>query len=1006
MAFQAEFEKNGIDSEVVEIDDALKQELPDMAGLVIIPAIPIVSNSSHSNSLHSKSSHSKSFSSIQLPPQDITDKSKSFLKKAFLLSKMHGKQLLERGSENGADHTGVFFAAISFLGGTFGFGDENIFDPIQGGVAGLVKTAALEWQTVLCRAIDMDPHCEQIADNIRAAVSLILTRHTVCATNMERASDSNYLNHELHHALHNGVEIGIKNGFCIIPELNYQPVASNLLLPREAANGEKRAARFLKSDDVVVITGGARGVTAECALELALHCSPVIILMGRSPLPEPEPLWLREAVSEADIKKAILVNRFKDHHPTPMELQKICGQMAANREITRNLEKITSYGSKVQYYCADIRNIDSVTETLEKVRMTFGKISAIVHGAGILEDKRIIDKTEAQFSAVFDTKVNGMENLFKATLQDRLKYVIFFSSVAARTGNAGQVDYAMANEVLNKIAQYYSKHDSNEHTSQCRFISINWGPWEGGMVSPALQNAFMKRGIELIPLKVGAQSFIEEISYPSSDIEVVLGASLLPDTYRDAEKSDPKAGETEQNHKKTDLQGRTRDHSKEIDKTSPVLFSREKILAFAIGNPSEAFGERYREFDTDREIARLPAPPYFFMDRVIRADAKPWEMVSGGWIESEFDMPCDGWYFKAAHTDYLPFSILLEIALQPCGWLAAYAGSALKSKERLFFRNLGGEAQFFKPVCRVKRQPVKIQSEPSSFQPEYIAKQKNRLQLTEKTQTTRSAEAEFITITVRSRMTSVSHAGGLIIQNFDMEVLIGGEYIYRGKTDFGFFTGQSLSNQTGIRNSELNYIPSDQEIQNSNHITKSGENPIKYPFIFKDHHPLTPEDSNEDLDINMTEGLPSKAIRMVDRIDMLLPVGGKYGKGFIKGSKNITADEWFFKAHFYQDPVCPGSLGIESFLQIIQFYALKTWKYDPATHELVMAPHKHKWIYRGQIAPLCRKVEVCVHIKEISEFFHENDGEYHSTIIADGLLYVDGLCIYQMKDFSMALIKR
>jgi 3-hydroxymyristoyl/3-hydroxydecanoyl-(acyl carrier protein) dehydratase len=26
---------------------------------------------------------------------------------------------------------------------------------------------------------------------------------------------------------------------------------------------------------------------------------------------------------------------------------------------------------------------------------------------------------------------------------------------------------------------------------------------------------------------------------------------------------------------------------------------------------------------------------------------------------------------------------------------------------------------------------------------------------------------------------------------------------------------------------------------------------------------------------------------------------------------------WFFKAHFFQDPVWPGSLGLESFLQLV-----------------------------------------------------------------------------------------
>ena len=125
-------------------------------------------------------------------------------------------------------------------------------------------------------------------------------------------------------------------------------------------------------------------------------------------------------------------------------------------------------------------------------------------------------------------------------------------------------------------------------------------------------------------------------------------------------------------------------------KNRPV-YDRDKILAFAQGNPSEAFGPAYEVFDREREIARLPRPPYFFMDRVTRADHKQWQMQPGGWIEAEYDIPPQAWYFRANRTQAMPFCILLEIALQPCGWLAAYAGSALHSDDRLHFRNLAAK---------------------------------------------------------------------------------------------------------------------------------------------------------------------------------------------------------------------------------------------------------------------------------------------------------------------------
>ena len=58
---------------------------------------------------------------------------------------------------------------------------------------------------------------------------------------------------------------------------------------------------------------------------------------------------------------------------------------------------------------------------------------------------------------------------------------------------------------------------------------------------------------------------------------------------------------------------------------------------------------------------------------------------------------------------------------------------------------------------------------------------------------------------------------------------------------------------------------------------------------------------------------------MLDCIETYLPAGGAKGLGFIRGSKMVDPQEWFFKAHFYQDPVCPGSLGIESLVQLLKY---------------------------------------------------------------------------------------
>lgn len=374
-----------------------------------------------------------------------------------------------------------------------------------------------------------------------------------------------------------------------------------------------------------------------------------------------------------------------------------------------------------------------------------------------------------------------------------------------------------------------------------------------------------------------------------------------------------------------------------------TLYSKEQLLAFSIGNPSEAFGEPYRVFDEQRKIARLPGPPYFFMDRVTLAEPAPWVLQPGGWIEAEYEIPPDAWYFKANRIPSMAFCILLEIALQPCGWLAAYAGSALKSDTDLKFRNLGGNAVLYSNL------------KPNSG-----------------------------LLTMRARITKVSEAGGLIIEEFDMEVLQDGKTIYKGDTSFGFFTGETLKNQVGIATAPaIAYRPTSDELAQGT------------SYVFPEDAPLAPDDA--DLTPGPKAAMPAKALRMIDEISFFVPDGGPNNLGFIRGIKHVDPDEWFFKAHFYQDPVCPGSLGIESFLQLMKFAAADRWKHlvDTHTFELVTG-EQHNWIYRGQVIPSNQHVEVDAVITAVE------DAPF-PTLYADGFLKVDGLFIYQMNHFGIRL---
>ncbi|CAB1062700.1 omega-3 polyunsaturated fatty acid synthase subunit, PfaA [Olavius sp. associated proteobacterium Delta 1] len=404
------------------------------------------------------------------------------LKDAFRLAKYLAPNLIASASDSGA-----IFATVTRLDGAFGLKRNQVQSPIQGGLAGLAKTAAIEWKDVCCHAIDIAPDWSDVPAIASAIVKEVMSPGPI--------------------------EIGL--------DLDNRCTLSLVTAPRPIGSID------LNQDDVVVISGGARGVTAAAALELARHTGSKLVLIGRSPEPFAEPQWLSALAGEADIKKGLLEYEYRDKDATPAEIEKVYKSYMANREISGILKELKSTGARVYYCSADVRKFDTVEAVIDGIRTKHGPVTGIIHGAGVLADRLIVDKTADQFERVYDTKVRGLSNLLRATRQDPLKYLVLFSSVAARLGNKGQVDYAIANEVLNKMAQ-----SESAIRTDCRVVSINWGPWDGGMVTPVLKRDFERNGIHLIPIDYGAESMLYEMmAQHNSPVEIVIGAELTGDTH-------------------------------------------------------------------------------------------------------------------------------------------------------------------------------------------------------------------------------------------------------------------------------------------------------------------------------------------------------------------------------------------------------------------------------------------------------------------------------------------
>ncbi|MFO7708780.1 MAG: beta-ketoacyl synthase N-terminal-like domain-containing protein [Desulfobacterales bacterium] len=374
-----------------------------------------------------------------------------------------------------------------------------------------------------------------------------------------------------------------------------------------------------------------------------------------------------------------------------------------------------------------------------------------------------------------------------------------------------------------------------------------------------------------------------------------------------------------------------------------ALYPRGHLLEFARGKPSRAFGEPYRPFDAGRFIARLPAPPYLFIDRITAVEPPAWGLKPGGWVTAEVDVPPDAWYLRAERTRSVPFCVLLEAALQPCGWLAAYMGSALKSEKPLHFRNLGGQAVLHcapRPDCG--------------------------------------------TLRMRVRMSRLSELPDMIIEHFDFEISSAQGRVYEGSTYFGFFTPAALERQEGLRDAADKALAPPAQAAPAAAVRFAAE------------APLTPDDTGAS--DAPTLAMPAGALRMIDGIELYLPHGGPAGLGAVRGVKGVSPEEWFFKAHFHEDPVCPGSLGIEGFLQLLKFAARERWPGLVDSHRFALQTGKpHRWTYRGQILPSNRRVTVEAAITAVAE-------APHPALEASGTLSVDGLPIYRMEGFGIRLV--
>ena len=213
----------------------------------------------------------------------------------------------------------------------------------------------------------------------------------------------------------------------------------------------------LGPEDVVLVTGGGKGIGAECASRLAKASGARLALVGRS--------------------------RPDD-----------------DAELAANLKRFADFGVTFRYDAVDVTDADAVRQAVQAIEARLGPVTGVLHSAGTNVPQRLDTLDRTAFLRTLKPKVHGLRNVLDAVHADRLRLLVAFGSIIARTGMPGEADYAVANEWLTRLVERWQV----EH-AHCRCQSVEWSVWSGVGMGERLGSidALRRQGISPISPDAG-----------------------------------------------------------------------------------------------------------------------------------------------------------------------------------------------------------------------------------------------------------------------------------------------------------------------------------------------------------------------------------------------------------------------------------------------------------------------------------------------------------------------
>ena len=361
-----------------------------------------------------------------------------------------------------------------------------------------------------------------------------------------------------------------------------------------------------------------------------------------------------------------------------------------------------------------------------------------------------------------------------------------------------------------------------------------------------------------------------------------------------------------------------------------ALFTLDDLKEFATGSVVKCLGQEYAIYSGRRSL-RIPNGELLLMSRILSIRGRKGEFDQAASIVAEYDVPADAWYLDGEPYGHLPYSICIEVALQPCGVLSAYLGTPLRYPEvDYYFRNLDGEAVF------------------------------NQL-----------VDARGKTVRLRAELLKTIFYGSTIIQHFSFELECDGEVFFEGKSSFGYFSAEAMASQTGLDGGK-HVIP---------WLIKTGQESRIVPIQ----------------GTALETSLPKGKLRLLDGV-VIINGAGDHQEGYVYANRRNTATDWFYTCHFHEDPVMPGSLGIEAIIQAMKIFA-RQQAMDPAAAVLVTG-QKMNWSYRGQVLQFNQQMQLEIHIHKTQRIGKTQ------LFSGDASLWADDSRIYELRNVAIAIEDR